>query len=203
MKTLGKWVASVALCALLAGCGAADEYGLSRKDAYLKLARLEIEPSQQAPFYMLDQSVHGNGLNKITFGADADSPAFGCLASLTELAPEKTKVALACHGAAGDGAGNGMAHNMLRDRLIGLIDATLRDYAYDPSNIGSTASRWPGDGVDGSIGGAMGQALKMDADTRRDLHDMKVQDEQEEAEKTVSEPDAAQGSDPNPPAVSE
>jgi hypothetical protein len=190
------------LCAsaALAGCAPGDEYGMSRKDAYLKLARLEIEPSQQAPFIMLDQDVRGNGLNEVNFGATPDAPGFGCLARLTELAPDSTKVTLTCHGAAGDGASNGMAHNMLRNRLIELIDATLNDRAYNPSNAGSTASRWPGDGVDGSIGGAMGQALKMDADTRRDLHEMKMQEQQDEAEKVVSQPDSAEGTDPNPPS---
>jgi hypothetical protein len=190
---------SAALAALLAGCAPGDEYAMSRKDAYIKLAALTIDPSQKAPFIMLDQPVHGNGLNRIVFGAEDDAPGFGCVANLSELAPEKTKIALKCHGAAGDGASNGMAHNMLRDRLIELIDATLTNRAYNPENASSTASRWPGDGVDGSIGGAVGQAMKMDADMKRDMREMKAQDEESQREQAVNQPDSGQGYDPSPP----
>ena len=177
---------------------------MSRHDAYIRLARVQIEPSKSAPFMSLEMPVSGNGLSTLRFGADDESYGFGCTAKLNEIAPVKTKVTLTCDRGATEaiahGAEDGVLHAMMRHRLIELIDATLKGRAYNVERANSTAARWPGDGVDGSIGGAVAQALKMDAQMRRDLKDMKQMDADDRrgmSDRTAELPDAAQGSDPS------
>lgn len=199
MATRKALVTVAAFSSLLAGCGAADEYSLARKDVYVKLARIAIEPSRTAPWGMIDFDVHGNGLDMLTFGAEEDAVGFGCTVRLRALAPDKTKIAVDCKKQTGGDAASGMLHVMLRNNLIEVIDATLDGRPVDQTRASATAAGWPGDGVDGSIGGAVGKSLKMDADMRRDLKQMKENAAADAAEQAVSQPDSAEGADPSPP----
>ena len=71
-----------------------------------------------------------------------------------------------CSGMAGAAAG--MVHNMMRNAYIERVDATLTGRPFDKQlAVGSTASGWPDDGIDGSLATAQVKALKMDAEMRR------------------------------------
>lgn len=187
------WLALLAVP--LAGCGAGDEYAMARKDVYVALARIAYEPSPQAPWGTTDFSVHGNGFNSLRFGADPDAPGFGCTVRLTELAPEKTKIAVECTRELAGVAVDGMLHNMLRNNLIEAIDSTLKGRPFDESRANATAAGWPGDGVDGSIGHAVGEAVRMDAEMRRDRREMDAEAEEARREREV-QPASGQGIDP-------
>lgn len=182
---------------LLAGCGAADEYAIPRKEVYLRLARIQMEPSPQAPFGNRPMDVRGNGLNRITFGADEDAPGFGCIADLAEPAPGRTKIKLTCHGAAGEGASDGMAHSMMRNSLIELIDASIDGRAYQPGYAAATAAGWPGDGNDGSYAGMVASAIKMDADIKRDIRESEMRERESAADRAAENPDPATGMEPS------
>jgi hypothetical protein len=60
-----------------------------------------------------------------------------------------------------------MVHNMARNQNIERIDAALTGREYDKDRAGSTSSRWPGDGVDGSYATAVKKAHEMDAEVRK------------------------------------
>ena len=58
----------------------------------------------------------------------------------------------------------GLVAKMRRNSVIELVDATLRDRAYDPKRAsdGTTASFWPKDVIDhGDLNSAVVQALEM------------------------------------------
>ena len=78
-----------------------------------------------------------------------------------------TGVSAGAGAGAGAGAAAGMLMAMKRKALIEHIDATLdkRPYEFKLAQ-GSTASGWPQDArqADGSLGAAMGGALKMERD---------------------------------------
>ncbi|MBF9152731.1 hypothetical protein [Novosphingobium jiangmenense] len=194
-------ILGVALAGLLAGCAAEpDEYPLSRKQAYDKLLSARIESSGDGPFFRLRTTITGNGGSEVTYDALGDMAHRICHMHLTELEPERTKVKVTCEGGgAGEGAAAGMAHNMIRNRVIELVDATLKDRPFDPELAGgATAYRWPGDGVDGSFAGAAGKALKQDAEMHRDMAEAEQAARESQAEAPGEYVDSGAGLDPAP-----
>lgn len=192
-----KVVVTLAFAGLLAGCAEPDEYGMSRKDAYDKLMTAKIESSETGPFHRLVTTIDGNGGSEVTYDASGSMAHHACTMKLAELAADKTKVAVICQGGgAGDGAAAGMVHHMIRNRVIELVDATLKGRPFDPQLAeGSTAFRWPNDGVDGSIGTAAKDALKMEADIKREIAESETQ--AREIEPVADYVDPASGSDPS------
>ncbi len=173
-------VLMLACIAMLAGCAEPDEYDISRKQAYDKLMTATIESSGNGPFFRLETTIDGNGGTEVVYDASGSMAHHACTMALSEVAPERTKVAVTCQGGgAGDGAAAGMVHNMMRNRVIELVDATLDGRPFDPELAeGSTAYRWPGDGVDGSIATAAKDALKMEADMKREIAQAENEDAQ-------------------------
>lgn len=190
-----KIVPALALLALLAGCAEPDEYPMGRKAAYDKLMTAKIEPSATGPFFRLETTIDGNGGSEVTYDASGSMAHHACTMKLTELAADKTKVAVICEGGgAGDGAAAGMAHHLIRNRVIELVDATLKDRPFDPQLAeGSTAYRWPNDGVDGSYGTAARNALQMEADMKREIAESPMDSRPIEAEPAADFVDPASG----------
>lgn len=149
----------------------ADVFDMPVNAAYAKLQQVDFGPlSEGQKVLHTVNKVSGNGSNQLTWTQTGDMARFSCKIDLAPL-PEnaaRTHVQVTCEGGgAGDGAAAGMVHNMHRNSVIERIDATLTDRAYDPARIGSTASRWPGDGVDGSLATAQKEALTMSQDFAR------------------------------------
>lgn len=186
------------LASLLAGCAEPDEYPLSRKQAYDKLLSARIEPSGDGPFFRLRTTITGNGGSEVTYDALGDMAHRICHMHLTELEPELTKVKVTCEGGgAGEGAAAGMAHNMVRNRVIELVDATLKGRPFNPDLAGgSTAYRWPSDGVDGSFAGAASQALKQDMEMRRNMAEAERAATETEVQAPSDYVDSGAGPDP-------
>jgi hypothetical protein len=67
-------------------------------------------------------------------------------------------------GGASDGAAAGLVVKMIRNRVIELVDATLKDRPFDPKKAdGATADFWPKDVIDhGNLATAAAKALEMD-----------------------------------------
>lgn len=160
--------------ALLGGCSAfytpADQFAVPLDQARQKLAAVSID-GEKREFYGtmgIEASVVTN--RQVKWTSDNGTAHYECLLNLAPLADDasQTHVAVKCSGGGGgDGAAAGMTHNMFRNNLIDLVDATLRGQSLADSR--SASSRWPDDGVDGSMGKAMGDAIEMD----RQMHEMK------------------------------
>lgn len=191
-------IAVAALAATVSACAAPDEYPMSRQHAYEKLVAAKIVPGGNGPFFRLETDIRGNGLSEVTYDASGSMARHVCTMRLAALAEDRTKVAVTCEGGgAGDGAAGGMVHNMIRNRVIELVDATLKGRPFDPELAGgSTAYRWPDDGVDGSFVGAAAQAVKMDADMRRDIAEMENEAREARAAREAENPDPAMGMEP-------
>ena len=158
-----------------------DVYNMPVSEAYAKLTSVNFgQLGEGEKVLNTVKTATGNGKNKVVWAQQGDMAAFSCDLALAPLPDDaaKTHVTVTCEGGgAGDGAAAGMVHNMHRNAVIERVDATLTDRPFDRAKVGTTASRWPGDGVDGSLGTAMGGALKMDADMHRELRQMEKDDE--------------------------
>ncbi len=147
----------------------ADVYEMPVSNAYGLLSTATLTEDGKGPYGRLDTSVAGNGSNQIYWSGSGAHASRKCTLQLQPFEGDaaRTHVTVDCKGGSmSDGAAAGMAHNMHRNQVIELVDATLTGRAYDPSNVGEIASRWPGDGVDGSLGTAMGNAIEMDREMR-------------------------------------
>ncbi len=146
----------------------ADEFAMPVSTAYAKLSTAKLVPSSRdGVYYALDTKVFGNGTDKVTWEASGSMAYHKCSMALAPAGgkADQTHVTVTCEGGgAGDGAAAGMVHNMIRARVLEMVDATLTDRAFDSTRVGATASRWPGDGVDGSLMHAQSEALKMSAE---------------------------------------
>lgn len=164
----------------------ADVYPLPIGEAYQKLSKAKFQTLEDGFTVQLHatKSVSGNGRDRITWNESAMS----CNVALAPLPDDaaQTHVAVTCDGGAGAGAGAaaGFAHNLRRNEVIEKIDATLTGRAADPKRIGSTAYRWPGDGVDGSYGTMVKSAIEMDAEQRKFRKEQEA--EQKEKQKQAS-----------------
>ncbi len=157
----------------------ADVFDMPVKDAYAKLTQVDFGPlSEGQKVLNTVNRISGNGQNRVTWTQQGDMARFECAIDLAPLPDDaaKTHVKVTCEGGgAGDGAAAGMVHNMHRNGVIERIDATLTGRPFDRAKIGSTASRWPGDGVDGSLATAQKEALQMSHDMAKMEREMKAQ----------------------------
>ena len=150
----------------------ADVYPMPMQEAYAKLVGVDFgEMSEGQKALNTTKTARGNGVSKVTWISQGDMSHRECDLDLRpwEEDAAQTHVTVTCKGGgAGEGAAAGMAHNLFRNGIIERVDATLTGRAYDKQlAAGATAYRWPGDGVDGSLGKAAGDALKMDAEMRK------------------------------------
>lgn len=166
----------------------ADVYDMPVSDAYSLLTKVDFgkrtEGEQAA---QISYSSRGNGRDKVFWGISGSHTRRQCDIQLTPFEGDaaRTHVAIACQGGgAGEGAAAGIAHNMVRNRMIERIDATLTGREYDVTRVGASSSRWPGDGVDGSLGTAAGKALEMNAEMN------KMQREWEAEQRAANSPEA-------------
>ena len=145
-----------------------DVYDMPVAEAYGRLSTVTLTEDGKGPYGRLATNVAGNGSNQVTWSGSGAHASRRCALALKpfEGDAERTHVTVDCKGGGSpsDGAASGMAHNMHRNKVIELVDATLTGRAYDAAKVASTSSRWPGDGVDGSLGTAMRQSLEMDRD---------------------------------------
>jgi hypothetical protein len=150
----------------------ADVYAMPMNEVYAKLVKVDFGPPEGAEDVLhTKKTARGNGSNRVTWTQIGDMAAFECKMDLAPLPDDaaKTHVTVTCGGGgAGDGAAAGMVHNMMRNAYIERVDATLTGRPFDKQlAVGSTASGWPDDGVDGSLATAQVKALEMDAEMRR------------------------------------
>ena len=162
----------------LAGCeaitGTPNIYKMPVARAYHKLMNVAIAPSGKGPFGRLDIATAGDR-NKVVEWTVKGRPEPLCTASLKPADGEQTRVDVSCK-AVGDGAGAGITANLIRNRVIELVDATLKDRAFDPKRAdeGATAANWPKDVIDhGTIGTAAAQALEMERKMAQDMQQMR------------------------------
>lgn len=173
---------SVPLAALLlTGCGQGNLYPLPVEQAYAALRAAPVLPGNQGVFGRLETSVSGDGTSKIYWNGSGGTFATAtCEANIAPEGEGKSRVTAFCGGgSASDGAAGGMVQNMHRKAIIEHIDATLRGRAYDPRLAqGATAGSWPDDTrqADASYASAVGGALKMEQDIKRDIAEMEKAD---------------------------
>jgi hypothetical protein len=153
------------------GRGEANVYAMTPAEVYAALRAAPVEPGGQGVFGRLDTSVSGNGDNAVYWNASGSHAGIRCEANITPEGTDKSRLTAYCGGgAAGAGAAAGMLMAMKRKALIEHIDATLDKRPYDVKLAqGSTASGWPADArqADGSLGTAMGDALKMEREMKQ------------------------------------
>lgn len=153
------------------GRGEANVYAMTPAEVYAALRAAPVEPGGQGVFGRLDTSVSGNGDSVIYWNASGSHAAVHCEANITPEGTDKSRLTAYCGGGgAGSGAAAGMLSAMHRKALIEHIDATLDKRPYDVRLAqGSTASGWPSDArqADGSLGTAMGEAVKMERDMKQ------------------------------------
>ena len=112
----------------------------------------------------LETETSGKRNESVECAAKGSHASLRCVVSLTPLEAERTRIDVSCKGgAAGAGAAAGLLVNMIRNRVIELVDATLKDRAFDPQKAdGETAFFWPKDVVDhGNLATAAAKALEM------------------------------------------
>jgi hypothetical protein len=153
------------------GRGEANVYAMTPAEVYAALRAAPVEPGGQGVFGRLDTSVSGNGEDAVYWNASGSHAGIRCEANITPEGADKSRLTAYCGGgAAGSGAAAGMLMAMKRKALIEHIDATLDKRPYDVKLAqGSTASGWPSDArqADGSLGTAMGEAVKMESDMKK------------------------------------
>ena len=200
VRSLAEYAALAAIVLMMSGCGKADDYAIPMSDAYKRLNAVNLQPSENGVFYQLETSVRGNSADEVTWEAGGSFASHSCRIALKPLDAAHTHVSVNCDSSApASGAAAGLEHNMMRNRVIEMVDATLTGGAFNPALAdGTTAWRWPGDGVDGSYADMVGEALKMDSDMRKDQRDAAAEEKEREAEQIAERPDPALGTSPDP-----
>ena len=172
------WLAGTGFIGLAAGLlyifvdqKPADVYDMPVQNAYALLVNPDFgDLSDGAKALNTQRSAVGNGRDKVTWRTSGSHSRRECALQLAPFEGDasRTHITVTCQGGgAGEGAAAGMAHNMHRNRVIERVDATLTGRPFDPQRVGSTASRWPGDGVDGSYAGAVNSAMQMDMEMKK------------------------------------
>ncbi len=159
----------------------AQVYDQSVPQVYQALTATDLGASTAPEWSSLQTKVSGNGTDTIFWTTQTSHSGRQCRINLAPFEGDdsKTHISINCKGGgAGDGAAAGMAHNMARDRMIERIDSLLTDREFDAARAGATAARWPGDGVDGSMGTAMKKSLEMNSEMNKMAAEM-----QEEAQR--------------------
>jgi hypothetical protein len=180
MKT--KLLGLTALALGTSACGQGNLYPLPADQAYAKLVAAKILPSGTGPFGRLPIAVVGDGSSTIKYVV-TDAGMKMCEANIAAEG-DKSRITAFCDKG-GEGAAVGLTQNLMRSRLIEHIDATLKGREFDPKlAMGSTAGSWPKDErqAKGNIGTAMGDALQMERDMKREIKEMDKMQEQERAD---------------------
>jgi hypothetical protein len=180
MKT--KLLGLTALALGTSACGQGNLYPLPADQAYAKLVAAKILPSGTGPFGRLPIAVVGDGSSTIKYVV-TDAGMKMCEANIAAEG-DKSRITAFCDKG-GEGAAVALTQNLMRSRLIEHIDATLKGREFDPKlAMGSTAGSWPKDErqAKGNIGTAMGDALQMERDMKRDIKEMDKMQEQERAD---------------------
>ena len=168
----------------------ADVYSMPVAEAYQKLSAIQFEPMSEGQKVLhTERSITGDGPGKLIWSEHGDMAALQCELKLAPLPKDakQTHITVTCEGGgAGDGAAAGIVHNMQRSRVIEHIDAALTGRPFDPKKAGATASRWPGDGVDGSLATAAGKAIQMDAEAHKMQQEAEAAQEQARAQAQTS-----------------
>jgi hypothetical protein len=169
---LGVMVVGAGAVYFFGGQRPGDVFPMPVSEAYAKLSNPSFASAPGKNPYNDKTIVNGNGKDRVIW-----TNAQRCVIDL-KPAPkdaDETLVAVNCNGGASlsDGAASGMVHNMMRSRTLEMVDATLTGRVFENGKVGSIAARWPGDGVDGSMGTAMGQALKMSSEMGKMEREMK------------------------------
>jgi hypothetical protein len=171
------------LCAAaisVAGCDAltskANVYKLPVARAYQKLMAVDIKPSGTGPFYRLDIQTTGKRNELVEWAIKGHNAPY-CVASLKSLDAERTRVDLSCKR--GEGAIAGMQAKLTRNRVIELVDATLKDRPFDSksADLAAVAASWPEDPAtkDANLGTAAAEALEMDRKMSEDIRRISAQ----------------------------
>lgn len=180
MKT--KLLGLTALALGTSACGQGNLYPLPADQAYAKLVAAKILPSGTGPFGRLPIAVVGDGSSTIKYVV-TDAGMKMCEANIAAEG-DKSRITAFCDKG-GEGAAVALTQNLMRSRLIEHIDATLKGREFDPKlAMGSTAGSWPKDErqAKGNIGTAMGDALQMERDMKREIKEMDKMQEQERAD---------------------
>ena len=180
MKT--KLLGLTALALATSACGQGNLYPLPADQAYAKLVAAKILPSGTGPFGRLPIAVVGDGSSTIKYVV-TDAGMKMCEANIAAEG-DKSRITAFCDKG-GEGAAVALTQNLMRSRLIEHIDATLKGREFDPKlAMGSTAGSWPKDErqAKGNIGTAMGDALQMERDMKREIKEMDKMQEQERAD---------------------
>jgi len=171
-----------ALALATSACGQGNLYPLPADQAYAKLVGAKVLPSGTGPFGRLPIAVVGDGSSTIKYVV-TDAGMKMCEANIAAEG-DKSRITAFCDKG-GEGAAVALTQNLMRSRLIEHIDATLKGREFDPKlAMGSTAGSWPKDErqAKGNIGTAMGDALQMERDMKRDIKEMDKMQEQERAD---------------------
>jgi hypothetical protein len=180
MKT--KLLGLTALALATSACGQGNLYPLPADQAYAKLVAAKILPSGTGPFGRLPIAVVGDGSSTIKYVV-TDAGMKMCEANIAAEG-DKSRITAFCDKG-GEGAAVALTQNLMRSRLIEHIDATLKGREFDPKlAMGSTAGSWPKDErqAKGNIGTAMGDALQMERDMKREIKEMDQLQAQERAD---------------------
>lgn len=146
----------------------ADVYSMPVEQVYGKLAAVRARGGDGTFIGAATISASGNGKDVVHWTSTAPHSARECTLKLARHQSDaaKTHVSVTCRGGSlSDGAAAGMAHNLFRNAIIEKLDSTLNGRPFDPRrSMGATAASWPDDGVDGSYGTAVKQAIRMQND---------------------------------------
>lgn len=174
MKVLafgGFFVAAGAAVYFFAGAPRpANVYDMTTDEAYAKLAVEQFDES-----YVNNQPiggiVKGNGHNEVNWSNGSHNYCDIVLGTDPQWSGD-TRVDVSCNGGGTGKTGiAGITHNLMRNEVIERVDALLTERPFDRQRAtGSTAARWPSDGATGGYGAMVGDAMKMEADIRKDMH---------------------------------
>jgi hypothetical protein len=171
MKVFVLFAAAMSLAGCEAITGTPNVYKMPVARAYHKLMNVAIAPSGKGPFGRMDVDTTGDRNKVVEWTVKGSRAGPLCTASLKPQETEQTRIDVSCN-ALGDGAESGLAAKMIRNRVIELVDATLKDRPFDPKKAsdGTTAAFWPKDVIDhGNFGTAAAKALEMEQRMAQDL----------------------------------
>ena len=175
MKIFVLFAAAMSLAGCEALTGTPNVYKMPVARSYHKLMNVAITPSGNGPFGRLDVDTTGDRNKLVEWTVKASRAKPLCTALLKPQDAEQTRIDISCNELGG-GAESGLVAKMMRNRVIELVDATLKDRPFDPKKAldGSTASNWPKDVIDhGNFGTAAAKALEMDRQMALDLQQMR------------------------------
>ena len=161
----------------LAGCDDLVQkpyvYRMPVATAHQKLMTAAVKPSGKGPFGRLEIETSGKKNELVEWSIKGSLTGALCNASLKPQG-EQTRIDVSCKNRGG--AEGGIVATLTRNRVIELVDATLRNRPYDPKSAedGAMAARWPKDVIDhGTLATAAGKALEMERQMALELQQMR------------------------------